>query len=188
LLNAETEADPNALETVPKEHINWEINQPPTRKEVEMAFKDLANHKSPGEDLIISEIFRYVQPPTFLDMITNIFHNCWTNDIPSLPEKMMLINISPIHKKGCKATCSNYRGISVTSHVLKALSRVIYNRIDAHCESRKIMRESQHAFRKERNTGDMILAARLLQSSFKEKNIPLFFAFVDIQKAYDSVC
>ena len=56
-----------------------------------------------------------------------------------------------------------------------------------------ILRKRRHfarisvCFQKNRSTNDMVFTARLLQYSCMDKNIPLYLAFIDIAKAYDSV-
>ena len=56
-----------------------------------------------------------------------------------------------------------------------------------YCETINILPESQCAFRSNRSTVDMMLTAKLLQQSCREKEIALYLAFLDITKAYDSV-
>ena len=100
---------------------------------------------------------------------------------------MRTTTLTPIFKKGDPLECNNYRGITNQGHTLKALTKLCYKRIDDFCEKEGIYRETQAAFRRHRSRRDMIFIVRLIQTSFQEKNVPLFMAFIDIVKAYDSV-
>ena len=55
------------------------------------------------------------------------------------------------------------------------------------CEEIAFLPESQCGFRKARNTVDMVFTAKVIQQSCREKQVPLYLAFLDIAKAYDSV-
>jgi hypothetical protein len=61
------------------------------------------------------------------------------------------------------------------------------HRLSKYCEEQGIFPESACGFRIERSTVDMLFVVKLLQQTCKEKNIPLYLAFLDITKAYDSV-
>ncbi|KAL7834458.1 hypothetical protein SRHO_G00287050 [Serrasalmus rhombeus] len=67
----------------------------------------------------------------------------------------------------------------------KALARVLTNRLTPLSES--ILPESQSGFRPHRGTTDMIFTVRQLQEKCREQNQPLYMAFIDLTKAFDSV-
>ena len=50
------------------------------------------------------------------------------------------------------------------------------------------MREEQHGFRPGRSTVDLIFAVRQLEQQHYEFGEDLIMAFLDLEKAYDSVC
>ena len=60
-------------------------------------------------------------------------------------------------------------------------------RLNAYCEWRKIFLEAQYGFRVGRSTDGMIYVVRGVQELAREKDLPLFMCFIDLQKAYDSV-
>jgi hypothetical protein len=51
-----------------------------------------------------------------------------------LPEEWKESIIVPIYKKGNKADCSNYRGISLLSSTYKILSNILLSRLTAYAE------------------------------------------------------
>ena len=50
-----------------------------------------------------------------------------------------------------------------------------------------LLPESQCAFLKERGTIDMVFAARQLQEKYQEQIVDLYFTYVDLTKAFDTV-
>lgn len=72
--------------------------------------------------------------------------------------------ITVLFKKKDRTDCNNYRGIALVAHA-----------------------EEQCGFRPGRSTLDMMFVVRMLQEFGREKDVPLFFCFIDLQKAYDSV-
>ena len=71
--------------------------------------------------------------------------------------------ITVLHKKGDKAECGNYRGISLVSHAGKVLLKVVARRLSAYCEAKGLLPEEQRGFRPNRSTTDMMFVVRRLQ-------------------------
>ena len=90
-----------------------------------------------------------------------------------------------IFKKGDKAECENYRGISLLSTIGKVLARVLANRLLPLSEG--VLPESQCGFCPSRGTADIIFTARQLQEKCSEQRQPLYMAFIDLTKAFDMV-
>ena len=65
--------------------------------------------------------------------------------------------------------------------------KIIANRLSTYCEWKGILPEAQCGFRPGRSTVDMMFVVRRLQELAREKNLPVYMCFVDLQKAYDSV-
>ena len=92
-----------------------------------------------------------------------------------------------LFKKGGPYECGNFRGISLGAHEGKVVLKVVTMRLNAYYEWRKIFLEAQYGFRVGRSTDGMIYVVRGVQELAREKDLPLFMCFVDLQKAYDSV-
>ena len=60
-------------------------------------------------------------------------------------------------------------------------------RLQEYCERVGVYATNQYGFRKDRGVQDMIFAARRLQEMAKKLNMDLYWVFVDLTKAYDSV-
>jgi hypothetical protein len=82
----------------------------PSASEVKLAIKKLKCHKLPGIDQIPAELIKAGGRTICLEfhkLITSI----WKKE--KLPEEWKELIIVPIHKKGDKTDCNNYRGIAL---------------------------------------------------------------------------
>ena len=104
-----------------------------------------------------------------------------------MPQEWKDTIITVLFKKGGPYACGNFRGISLGAHASKVVLKVIAMRLNAYCEWRKIFLQAQYGFRVGRSTDGMIYVVRGFQELAREKDLPLFMCFIDLQKAYDSV-
>jgi hypothetical protein len=77
----------------------------------------------------------------------------------------------------------SYKGVKLLEHAMKVVERVIEKRIR---EQVKID-DMQFGFRAGRGTTDAIFIVRQLQEKYREKKKNLYFAFIDLEKAFDRV-
>ena len=93
--------------------------------------------------------------------------------------------ICPLHNKGCKMICTNYRAISLLPTVYKIMSGTIHERITPLAEQQ--IESYQAGFRKDRSTIDQIFGIRqIVQKSF-ELNFETHHLFIDFKAAYDTI-
>ena len=88
-----------------------------------------------------------------------------------MPQEWKEPIIVPIHNKGDRIHCNNYRGISLLSTSYKILSNKLLSKITPYANG--IIGEYQCGFRRNRSTVDHIL--------------DVFQLFIDFEKAYDSI-
>ena len=88
-------------------------------------------------------------------------------------------------KSGDKAVLDNYRGISLISIPCKIFSLLIQKQSSAWVDAQLL--EQQCGFRSGRSCNDAIFSMRLLHEHAVRKKAPIFTAFIDLAKAYDSV-
>ena len=184
LLNNPYPIDEAALNELPQLPIAHEMDALPTLAEVEAATAGLKNGKAAGPDGIPPEVFKY-GGGDLNELLLCYFVECW--DKGEVPTQWKLANIMTIYKrKGEKCDCSNYRGLSLLDVAGKIFARVLLARFNKFIAS-KVLPESQCGFRADRSTSDMIFVCRQLLEKSREQQMPISIAFIDLQKAFDTV-
>ena len=89
-----------------------------------MAIEKLKSHKSPGIDQIPAELIK-AGGSTIRCAIHKLIIAIWNKEV--LPGEWKESIIVPIHKKGDKTDCNNYRGILSTTY--KILSNILLSRL-----------------------------------------------------------
>nr|GEU68438.1 retrovirus-related Pol polyprotein LINE-1 [Tanacetum cinerariifolium] len=114
--------------------------------------------------------------------LTCLFNKIFSS--AKIPDEWRLSEVIPVYKnKGDAQACSNYRGIKLLSHTMKLWERVIERRLRR--ESRVL--ENQFGFMPGRSTTEAIHLLRSLMDKYRERQRDLHMAFLDLEKAYDSV-
>ena len=184
LLNVEFPWDEDALpDAPPVEDCAPEI----TDKMVRAALNKMKCGKAAGPSGIITEMLKAAGAKgiEFLrELITAVVK------FGKIPEDWELSFILNLFKgKGDALNTGNYRGLKLTEHVMKVMEHLIGELI------REITNidEMQYAFVKGQGTTDAIFIIRQLQEKYLSKvdpdgkHLTLFFAFVDLEKAFDRV-
>jgi hypothetical protein len=94
----------------------------------------------------------------------------------------------PLYKgnlPGSAKLTSNHRPISLLSIPGKVYALLLLSRVNAQIESQLL--DCQSVFRKSRGRSDAAFTLRMLMSKCLEYKQPLYMAFVDLTKAYDSI-
>jgi len=81
--------------------------------------------------------------------------------------------------------CADHRTIALISHASKILLRILLQRTEKVAEEQ--FAEEQMGFRKRVGTRDQIFNLRIIMEKAHEFNVPLYIAFIDYKKAFDSV-
>jgi hypothetical protein len=119
--------------------------------EAEIAIAELKKYKSPGSDPIPEKLIQ-AGGEILLSMIHKLFNSVWNKE--ELPDQWKESIIVPVHKKGDKTECSNYRGISLLSTSYNILSNVLLSRLSLYVD--EIIGDHQCGFRHNRLTTDRI--------------------------------
>ena len=142
----------------------------------------MRNGKAPGEDGISAEILR-LGGESVVQWLKHLADRVWSEE--AVPKDWKKSLVVPLHKKGTRSVCDNYRGISLLSIPSKVICRAILNRIKPRIELQ--LRESQCGFRKGRGCADQLFSLRVMMEKAREYHSPLYMCFIDLKKAYDSV-
>ena len=87
--------------------------------------------------------------------------------------------------KGSKADCSNYRGISLISTVVRIFAKVILNWLITMSEAN--LPEAQHGFHPGHSMVNMIFSVRQVPKICIEQNLNWYSVFIHLTKAFDTV-
>ena len=173
----------SAIAAIEQCEVLHELDEMPTISELSKAIDRLAPGKAPGSDEIPPDLIKKCQT-ALLKPIYDLLCCCWVEG--GVPQDMRDAKIVTLYKnKGERSDCNNYRGISLLSIVGKVYARVLLARLQKLAD--RVYPESQCGFRAGRSTIDMIFSLRQLQEKCREQNVPLYLAFVDLTKAFDTV-
>lgn len=154
-----------------------------TEQEVNVALQNTKGRKTPGPDGISSDLLKRKEWRTELcQWLAEYFNKILDGRmIPSIWKKSYTI---PAYKgKGSKDDCSNYRPIRLHCHLRKIFEKILESRIQ---EIVKIS-PNQYGYRKNFTSIEPLYRARSLLQEHLEKKSPLHMAFLDIERAFDSV-
>jgi hypothetical protein len=97
----------------------------PSASEAEVAIGKLKRYKSPGVDQIPAELIQ-AGGETLRSEIHKLIELFWKKKLPHQWKEPIVV---PTHKKGDKAACRNYPGISLLLTSYKILSNILLARL-----------------------------------------------------------
>lgn len=156
--------------------------EPPTVKEVKDAVDALRNGATPGVDGIAAPMLKLSD--TMLKWLHRVIVAVWQSGKAPVEWKRALL-VALYKGKGERKVRDSYRGISLLSIPGKVYVLVIMAKISSHIDAQLL--DTQSAFRKGRGLTDALFTIRQVISKSVAFDQPLFMAFVDLRKAYDSV-
>ncbi|KAL4082900.1 hypothetical protein QTP88_029554 [Uroleucon formosanum] len=179
LLNCREPSNPFLFED---KEPNREDYPEPTIEEVAKQIKTLKNHKAPGEDGITGELLK-TGAENLVKYIHRLISLIWEKE--EIPKEWKTALVYPIHKKGDKQTCNNYRGIALLNVTYKILSYCVLDRIKPWAE--EIIGDYQTSYRQNRSMIDQIFILRQVLQKTWEYDKSVHMVFIDYKKAYDSI-
>ena len=96
----------------------------------------------------IDEIPEYVVKQC-IEQLKVPFANIYDASLESgiFPDKLKIVKVIPIHKKGGVREVSNYRPISLLPVFSKLLEKLMYGRLTTFIESNEVLTKAKHDFR-----------------------------------------
>jgi hypothetical protein len=156
--------------------------EPITLKETTEVIKALKNGKTPGHDKITAEMMKNMGQEG-IELFAKVCQKAWEEGL--IPIDWQVGIIVPIHKNGDIRDCNNYRGITLLSTALKTYERILENKLKRYTET--TLDEAQSGFRRGRSVHDHIFTIKqLIQKALTSKSKG-YFAFIDMEKAFDRV-
>ena len=176
LLNEENEWD-GEVEAGKKEGPECKI----CKEEVEWVMRRMKTGKAAGQSGIVTEMIKAMGEDGVIWMTEVCNRIVRERRIPEDWQRSILV---PIYKgKGDPLECGSYRAIKLLEHVMKILEKVLERRIRQIVE----LDEMQFGFTPGRGTTDAIFIVKQIQEKFRAKGRPLYYDFVDLEKAYDRI-
>ena len=152
---------------------------PTNAREVEQKLKALKTNKAVGPNSIPTKILKTYSKSLSkpLSELTNL----------SFAQGTFPTKVIPIHKKGDKSECDNYRPISLISNISKLLEKLVHERLYSFLEKEKLLFEGQYGFRNKRSTTDTLTDITERIRDPYDKGYYACGAFLDFRKAFDTV-
>jgi Reverse transcriptase (RNA-dependent DNA polymerase) len=141
--------------------------------------------KASGVDGIVTEILTH-GGDGMIDMTWQLCRQVF--DTERVPKDWTKGLIFPLLKGGDRRLTDNYRGIYLLSVVGKLYASILNQRLLEWCEKRNKFGEEQGGFRPGRATSDQAFILSEMVRDRKTHNLETHIAFLDIRKAYDTVC
>lgn len=168
----------------PRPTTHFSLNECPTpftHSAVKAALTNLPRRKAPGPDHIKAEMLQAASAQ-LVPIIASFFTLCWQwSTTPSLWRSAQVV---PIYKKGNPNDPSNYRPISLTSHMRKLMEHCLTNLISPNSPQLDL---AQGGFRPNRSALDQVTCLQHLVHHHTTTREAPVVVFLDIKSAYDTV-
>ena len=155
-----------------------------TVEETTATIINLNTTKAIGPDLIHNILIKtaciVIEQP-----LTDLFNKSLSEGI--FPSIWKTAHVTPIHKKGSRSICSNYRPISLLSCVGKVMEKCIQKHLTSYLKQNEIITNSQSGFTHGDSTTYQLLNMYDDLSLALDNNITTQAIFFDISKAFDRV-
>merc|ERR1711963_635569 len=137
---------------------------------------------APGLDGIPAAMIKGAKR-VFSNLLSNIMRS--TMDSGKIPSILKTAYVTPIYKGESRSEPANFRPVSLTSHLIKTMERVIRKGLVSYLERNKLMDETQHGSRAGRSTLSQLLEHQdeILKELEQGNNVDT--VYLDFSKAFD---
>ena len=137
---------------------------------------------APGPDGIPAKMIKAAKKP-FAFMLNDIMKSSLSSgDIPGV---LKLAFVTPIHKKDSRSDPANFRPVSLTSHLIKTLERLVRKGLVNYLERNQLMDVNQHGSRSGKSTLSQLLEHQDEILTALENGENLDAVYLDFSKAFD---
>ena len=163
---------------IPLTNINF------NEQDVENVFKQFKEGAAAGPDGFPSIMLKQCSKqlaPAFCKLFNVSFNT------GQVPKSFKLAKIVPIHKGGDKKVPKNYRPVALTSHLSKAMEKIIRKQIISYLENNCLIDPNQHGFRRGHSTLSQLLSHTEEIIERIEDDSTVDVLYLDFAKAFDKV-
>ena len=155
-----------------------------TEKEIESAINEIKNHSACPQNAIPAVILKNCKYSLSFPL-KMFFQKSFDQGL--VPKSYKTQQIIPLFKKGMKTDPKNYRPISITSHIIKILERVIRTKLVKYFETNSILNSNQHGFRKSRSCITQLIShtTNILENLVNGNEVDVIY--LDYSKAFDKI-
>ena len=155
-----------------------------TEEDIEAACAELNSSSAPGADGIPTSFLK-----TCRRELRRPLYILWRASLDQglIPEDLLLVLISPVHKGGSRGIPKNYRPVALTSHIVKVFERVVRRALVKHLEDNDLLPSGQHGFRAFRSTLTQLLSYWDTILEELEQGNGVDVIYTDFSKAFDKV-
>ncbi len=118
--------------------------------------------------------------------LTHVINSSFISGI--FPDRLKVSKTKPLFKSGSTSNVENYRPLSMISSFSKLYEKIMAYRLTEFLENNSIFDDNQHGFR----SGRSVLSASVdfIESIIDslDKNEKVIGVFMDLSKAFDSIC
>lgn len=155
-----------------------------TVPEIVAKIGDLDPNKAAGPDGFLPKVLKAVADEIAPHLCQVFNRSLATAEVPL---DMRSADVSPIHKKGPLTETGNFRPISLTSIPGKLLESIVKDRIVEHLDRHRLIRNSQHGFRRGRSTVTNLLEFYHSMFETLDQTGAVDVLYLDFRKAFDKV-
>ena len=152
------------------------------KEEVTKALKAMKNGKAPGPDELSTEALKAIDEYN-IDIITDLCNTIYNSGFIPVDMKQSIFVTLP--KKPKAQNCTEFRTISLMSHVTKLLLKVIQQRITDKIDNE--VSRLQSGFRPGTGTREGIFNLRTICERAIDVQKDVYICFIDYTKAFDRV-
>jgi hypothetical protein len=149
--------------------------------EVEVGNGKLKRYEFPDVHQIPAELIQAVGETLHLE-IYKLIKLIWNKELPHQWKESTVV---PVHKKGDKTDCNNYRGTPLLSISYKILSNILPSRLTPYAD--EITGNHQCGFLHNRSMSDQIFYIQQILKKKWKYNGTIHQLFIDFKKAHNSV-
>ena len=155
---------------------------PCTSDEIEIIIRNLENDKA--SDISVTILKKCA---TIISQHLYRFLNKFMES-GTFPNILKIGKITPVFKKGDSQILDNYRPISLLPIFGKIFEKIIYNRLYSFLITKNVIYDKQFGFRKNHSTAHAVNYSVNNILCELEKNNHVIGIFLDLSKAFDTIC
>ncbi|MCH9665805.1 MAG: hypothetical protein K0U41_08180 [Gammaproteobacteria bacterium] len=152
------------------------------KSEVRAALAKMKRNKAAGPDEIVTEMITALEE-FGIEKLTEVVNEIY--DSGEIPDDLSKSIFIALPKKPGATECELHRTISLMSHIIKLILRIIM--IRARNKIRPEIGEQQYGFVQDAATRNAIFMVRMLSERAIEMQKDLYICFIDYTKAFDKV-